>query len=157
MDVDAVTGPSESFRLFVKETEPRLRHALVAVFGQERGREAVAEAFAFGWEHWGRVSVMDNPVGYLYRVGRFQTARNRRSPIFSPTSVVTSPDVEPGLPNALGGLSEKQRVAVVMVHAYDWTRDEAAAVMGVSVSTLDTHLQRGLRKLRSSLGVDSDV
>jgi len=35
--MDAVTGPSESFRLFVKESEPRLRHALVAVFGQERG------------------------------------------------------------------------------------------------------------------------
>ena len=77
MDVDAVTGPSESFRLFVKESEPRLRHALVAVFGQERGREAVAEAFAFGWEHWGRVSVMDNPVGYFVSGGQVS---NRAEP-----------------------------------------------------------------------------
>jgi RNA polymerase sigma-70 factor (ECF subfamily) len=149
--------PSESFRSFVKEIEPRLRHALVAVLGQERGREAVAEALAFGWEQWDRVCGMDNPAGYLYRVGRTRASRKRGKLLFSPAPVGTTPDIEPGLPDALAELSEKQRVAVVMVHAYDWTRDEAAAVMGVSVSTLDTHLQRGLRKLRSELGVDSHV
>jgi len=153
--VEAAAGSSESFRLFVENVEPRLRHALVAVFGQERGRDAVADALAYGWEHWESVSVMQNPVGYLYRVGRTRTSRYARSPRFTVLASGSIPDVEPGLPDALAGLSEKQRVAVVMVHAYDWSREETASVLGVGVSTVDTHLQRGLRKLRSALGVES--
>jgi RNA polymerase sigma factor (sigma-70 family) len=61
--------------------------------------------------------------------------------------------VEPGLPAALRRLSEKQRVAVVMVHAYGWSREETALLMGLTMSTVDTHLQRGLSKLRNVLGV----
>ena len=65
------------------------------------------------------------------------------------------PDVEPGLPKAIGSLSEKQRLAVVLVHAYGWARGEVAAMTGTSVSSVDTHLARGLAKLRSSLGVET--
>jgi len=153
--VDAVDDFTEPFTIFVKEVETRLRHALVAVFGQEQGRDATAEALAYAWEHWDRISGMDNPVGYLYRVGRSRGQRRRNRPVFDPVPSNHLPDVEPGLPNALLGLSEKQRVAVVMVHAYDWPRHEAADLLGVSVSTLDTHLQRGLAKLRTGLGVTS--
>ena len=58
-----------SFEEFVGRFEPRLRVALVAVFGPEVGRDAVAEALAYGWEHWDRIAGMENPGGYLYRVG----------------------------------------------------------------------------------------
>jgi hypothetical protein len=50
--------------------------ALAAAAGIEAGREATAEALAYGWEHWDRVGSMENPVGYLYRVGRSK-ARKR--------------------------------------------------------------------------------
>ncbi len=66
---------TESFEVFFKETEPRLRDALSATLGSEPGREAAADALAFGWEHWDRVSSMENPAGYLYVVGR----NNRRA------------------------------------------------------------------------------
>lgn len=146
---------TESFTIFVKEVEPRLRHALVAAFGQDRGREATAEALAYAWEHWGRVGEMANPAGYLYRVGQSRGRRRRLAPVFDPVPVGRLPEVEPGLPAALLGLSDKQRVAVVMVHAYGWLRSDAADMLGVTVSTLDTHLQRGLAKLRDGLGVQS--
>lgn len=145
----------ESFTVFVKETEPRLRHALVAVFGQERGREATAEALAYAFENWDRVKGMENPAGYLYRVGRSRAHLDRLRPRFLPVPAGDISSVEPGLPDALRGLSEKQRVAVVMVHAYGWSREETASLMGVTVSTVDTHLQRGLSKLRNGLGVTS--
>lgn len=144
----------EPFTAFVKKTEPQLRHALVAVFGQEQGREATAEALAYGWEHWDRVEAMGNPAGYLYRVGRSHKPKSVVS-TFVPVPIDRQPEVEPGLPGALGALSEKQRLAVVMVHAYEWSRDEVAAMLGISVSTLDTHLRRGLAKLRDGLGVES--
>ena len=71
----------DSFTEFVKETEPRLRHALSAVFGTDLGKEMTAESLAYGWEHWERVQAMDNPPGYLFIVGRDRgrrlIARNR--------------------------------------------------------------------------------
>lgn len=144
------------FEELVSEIEPRLRIALVAVFGQQRGREATANALGWGWEHRDRLRGMDNPAGYLYRVGR-SSLRERKRPAFLPVDGQTMPDVEPGLPKALEKLSERQRVAVVLVHAYGWSRHEAADLVGVSLSTLDSHLARGLGKLRKSLGVMANV
>jgi RNA polymerase sigma-70 factor (ECF subfamily) len=65
--------------------------------------------------------------------------------------------VEPALGAALDSLSRKQRVAVVLVHAYEWTHAEAAQVMGIKEPTVKTHVQRGLVKLRRSLGVTLDA
>jgi hypothetical protein len=48
------------FEGFVRESEPRLRCALVAAYGFEEGRDATAEAFAYAWEHWERVRQMPN-------------------------------------------------------------------------------------------------
>lgn len=141
------------FEAFVEHAERRLRMALTAVYGQEAGRDATAEALAYAWEHWDRISAMQNPVGYLYRVGR-TSQRRRMEPRWMDVPITVMPDVEPGLPKAIAGLSDKQRLAVVLVHAYGWARGEVAAMTGMSVSSVDTHLARGLAKLRSSLGVD---
>ena len=55
---------TDSFTEFVSNVEGKLRHALTAAFGDEQGREAVAEALAYGWEHWDHLQDMDNPAGY---------------------------------------------------------------------------------------------
>ncbi len=150
---EVVLGSAESYQQFVSDVEPKLRLALVASLGQDRGLDATAEALAYGWEHWERVRAMVNPAGYLYRVGRSRFSRiHRIRPIFC-LNIDQSQEVEPALPGALASLSEKQRVAVVMVHAYAWSRAETADLLGISVSTLDTHLQRALQKLRKDLGV----
>jgi RNA polymerase sigma-70 factor (ECF subfamily) len=142
------------FEAFVERVELKLRVALIAAFGQEIGRDAAAEALAYGWEHWDDISAMENPVGYLYRVGR-TSQRRRKEPMWAAVPVDTTPNVEPGLPSAVGKLSEKQRLAVVLVHAYAWNRQEVAELTGLSVSSVDTHLSRGLAKLRASLGAEA--
>lgn len=86
----------QSFTSFVKETEPRLRAALVAHFGTERGREATAEALAYGWEHWERIRHMHNPAGYLYRVGQHTGFRKPRRVVFPEVPHHSDPIVEPG-------------------------------------------------------------
>ena len=53
----------------------------------------------------------------------------------------------------MAGLSLRQRTAVVLVHGYDYSLTEAAEVMGCRVRTLRNHLDRGLTKLRRTLGV----
>ena len=59
----------DEFTAFVMEFESRLRESLMAACGGEVGRDAAAEALVYGWEHWGRISGMENPAGYLYKVG----------------------------------------------------------------------------------------
>ena len=151
---------SESYSSFVRLQGERVRLALIAVFGPDTGAEATSEALAYGWQHWERVSVMENPTGYLYAVGRNWARRHarRRSelPAALPTERGSDVWVEPGLPAALEALSGKQRSAVILVHGYGWTLEEATAVLGVGRSTVQKHVNRGLARLRRSLGV-SDV
>ena len=145
------------FEGLVHDLEPRLRHALVALYGQEQGRDATAEALAYAWEHRERIRPMSNAAGYLYRVGRSRGRNRRLTPRFEPIQPDKWPDLEPGLPAALQALSERQRLTVVLVHGYDYDRQEVASLLDISVSTVDTHLARGLDKLRKKLGIDAHV
>jgi len=145
---------TETFTEFFKHTEPKLRNALVACYGVEIGTEAASDALAYGWEHWERVQAMDNPIGYLFRVGRSRSRRFRRRPVLPPAGRSNPiPWVEPGLPLALARLSERQRVAVILVQSLDWTYAETAELLGVSVGTVEIHVRRGLHRLRRLLGV----
>ena len=144
----------ETFTEFMQDAEPRLRQALVTRFGAERGREAAAEALAFGWERWSSVQVMSNPVGYLYTVGQSRALSSTVAP-FLPTIEPTShePWVEPQLPEALAGLSDRQRNAVLLIYSYEWTYQEVADLWGTSRATVQRHVTRGMTKLRRSLEV----
>ena len=142
-----------SFEAFFADAEPRLRRALVAAYGLERGREAAAEALAYGWQHWERVRSLENPVGYLYRVGQSRTRPRKRPTVFMVAALTDDPWFEPGLPDALASLSERQRLAVVLVHGFGWRLAEVAEVTGLSVPTVQTHAERGLARLRRALEV----
>ena len=147
---------TELFTDFFREVEPRLRFALVAAFGHERGREATSEAMAYAWEHWDRIEHMDNPAGYLYRVGRSRGRVRWRRAAFNPQPAPGLPETEPGLPAALRRLSENQRITVFLVYAMGWTRRETADMLGISINSVGSHLERGLVKLRAALGVRID-
>lgn len=142
-----------TFEEFCEAAQPRLRHAFAARYGYADGADATAEALAYAWEHWDDVRDMDNPVGYLYRVGQSRTRRIRRStPLLVDTSSVDLPLIEPGLPQALASLTTNQRVAVTLVVGFGWTMREASEVINVSVSTVQNHLDRGMKKLRARIG-----
>lgn len=147
-----------SFELFVVRNGPRVRAGLVAAYGPQVGLDAAAEALAYGWEHWDRVQTMANPAGYLYRVGQTAARKALRSgPIATTVEHASIPDVEPALIPALADLSESQRICVLLVVAFGWTRVETAELLGVDESTVRTHLRRGLARLRKALEVTTDV
>ena len=97
---------------------------------------------------------MANPAGYLYRVGKRYGMRHiRQRPYLLPRPPEShDPWIEPALPAALERLSERQRVAVLLTRCFQWTYVETAEMLGVSVGTVEKHVERGLRKLRSALG-----
>lgn len=155
------SGDDEGFTIFVDAHERRLRQALTAFLGPLLGREATVEALSYGWEHWARVSQMDNPVGYLFVVGRDRATRHRRRrrdrPVERPMRPSDDPTIwfEPALPALVEDLSDRERQVVMLVHGFEWSLSEVAELLGVSKSTVQTYSERGLSKLREGLGVTS--
>jgi RNA polymerase sigma factor (sigma-70 family) len=151
----------ESFCRFVEEGGRRLQHGLVCALGREIGVEAASEALAYGWEHWDRVGAMDSPAGFLFTVGRNWGRRQlrRRAPSLTdpPSSAASDSLVEPALAAALARLSERQRVATVLVHGAGWTLAEVADLLRVDRGTVLKHAERGLAKLRRALEVTVDA
>jgi len=142
------------FEAFVEQSESRLRHALIASYGPQDGQVAALDALSWAWENWDQVRTMANPIGYLYRVGQNSVPRNRVRPIPIDSRTFRAhaiPEIRPELIPALGRLSTQQRTAVMLVHAFGWTIREVARMLEVSPSTVQTHLDRGLDRLRQLL------
>jgi RNA polymerase sigma-70 factor (ECF subfamily) len=147
---------STGFAGFVEEVEPRLKRALTARLGRDVGLEATQDALVYGWEHWDRVRAMENPAGYLYRVGCSRARRYRRPKrLFPSPPEARLPWIEPGLSGALERLSERQRTVVMLVHGYGWPVSDVADMLGSSWSTVRRHADRGVAKLQRYLGAGS--
>jgi RNA polymerase sigma-70 factor (ECF subfamily) len=144
----------QTFAEFHLTAEPQLRRALIARYGGEVGREAAAEALAYGWEHWDRLRKMNNPLGYLYRVGQSKSRRLwPRRAVFDRKPAPELPWFEPGLPPALNKLSARQRQVTVLVYGFEYTHQEVADLLGISRSSVQNHVERGLARLRTELEV----
>jgi DNA-directed RNA polymerase specialized sigma24 family protein len=146
----------DEFISFLGHAEQHLRRALVAAYGPERGREATAEALAYAWEHWDRVRELTNPTGYLFRVGQSKTRHHKRRVLFH-VNEIHEPWVEPALGASLAQLSERQRLAVVLVHGYGWTLREVAELTGTAPTSVQNHVERGLARLRVAMEVRQDA
>ena len=137
----------------------RLRRALVGRFGVEAGLEAAAAAALWACEHPERVDQARNPMGLLYRVGqsaarpavRWESRRVRLELAPEPEVAAFDPEIV-DLVRALGALTPKQRVAILLVHAYGETYESAAEVLGVTETALNNYIHRGLKRLRETLG-----
>jgi DNA-directed RNA polymerase specialized sigma24 family protein len=145
------------FERFVEEAGPRLGRALAALYGFEDGRDATAEALAYAWENWPRLQHITNLPGYLFRVGQTRS-RLRRQPVAELFDIGEGGDYrfEPGLPRALAALTQRQRLAVVLIHGYGYTLREVAELTGIRPTTVQNHLGRGLARLRNLLGVNDE-
>ncbi len=160
--MSGVVPDEAAFSAFVAEAEPRLRRALAALRGVDDGRDAVAEALAWAWQHWDRVETMANPVGYLYRVGQSRS-RSRLDGHLPPSDHGRIPEVEPRLDEALASLSETQRTVVVSsadeVDDYlDSVTDRAMraiALPAVVVSTFGDDAGDRTARTREHLGLDA--
>lgn len=146
---------SDSFTEWAEQAEPKLRQTLTASFGPQLGKDVAVDALSHAWEHWDRIRVMENPVGYVYGVARNKARRAAdHRPIGFPAVSERLPEVEPGLPGAVAKLSEQQRIVVILLYGYQWSMSEVADILGTSKTTIQNHAERGLARLRRELGVD---
>ena len=152
-DNDISHRQRDEFEKFVRASEERLRIALTASFGVADGRTAAVDALSWAWENWDRVKDMSNPVGYLYRVGQTSARRIRPRPIpVTGDSAHFDPQrISPELVTAINGLSDQQRTVVMLVHAFGWTVRDVGEVLDLAASTVQTHCERALDRLRRIL------
>jgi RNA polymerase sigma factor (sigma-70 family) len=147
----------EGFTEFFETAEPKLRRALISLYGADVGSEASADALGWGWQNWARLGSMQNPVGYLYRVGQTSARRHlSKNPVpvdRGQAAHARLPELDPGLRSALVSMPRNQRVAVVMVHGYGYRHQDVADLLDCSASSVANHVQRGMAKLRKAMGV----
>jgi len=162
--VSSAAGGSRSFEEFYRAQADRVHRALAVTLGDSYlAREATDEAMARACARWRRVSELDNPGGWVYRVGLNwatswwrKVGRERSFSVNDHGGVV--PPVEPGATAALvalRGLSTPHRAVVVCRILLDLSVAETAAVLGISEGTVKSRLARALAALRTALSEES--
>ncbi len=154
--IDSTTSEFESF---VAVDGLKLRRIFTARYGVEVGGDIHAESLAWAWEHWEKLRVMNNPVGYLYRVAQSASRPHRRWLVRTSFPAKMPErwhvDRDPTLFASLQGLSDNQRTAVLMVHGHGLSYAEVAEALNCSVSAVTNYLHRGLAILRRELQEES--
>jgi RNA polymerase sigma-70 factor (ECF subfamily) len=153
-----------SFETFIADHQVRLFGALCLVTGDRFEAEEIAqEAFVRVFERWDRVSTMDDPAGYLFRVSMnvFRT-RRRRAALTLRRSIGTAPesdifeaaDDRTTVSEGLSHLSADERAALVITALYGFSSEEAGRVLGIRPSTVRTRATRARASLRRAIGED---
>jgi RNA polymerase sigma-70 factor, ECF subfamily len=107
--------------------------------------DVMQEAFLRVWERWDRVGAMDDPAGYLYRtalnvyrqrIRRASVAVRRAIGLGAPRDELAEVETHDLVLRALGRLTPRQRVSVVLVDLLDYSSKEAAQLMGIKAATV---------------------
>jgi RNA polymerase sigma-70 factor (ECF subfamily) len=149
---------SESFEAFFAEQfESVFRGLSVAFRDPLLAEEAAQEAFTRAYVRWSHVGVMERPAGWVYVVA-VRVALKRRRPERAPQATSGAPSMEEQvvdrlrMQQAIGGLPERQRLALVLRHYGDLPLDEIASAMGCALGTVKSTLHAAHARLNVDLG-----
>ncbi len=155
-----------SFDDFCGREYASIRTALGWSLGNhELAADATDEAFARALERWDRVGSMENPSGWVYRVGQNWAQRRRwrtkrESDLHRqarPQAVHRDYYSDPDLATALLSLPMKQRSVVVLRHLLGYSERETAEILGISTGTVKSRLSRSMDLLRYLLADVGDA
>jgi RNA polymerase sigma-70 factor (ECF subfamily) len=149
---------------FCRRVSPKLVGALVLQCNDQAVAEDLAqEALARAWEHWGQVSAMAHPEGWMFRVAFNLTSSHgrrvraaRRAQERSPRSGAAELEDVAGrlaMRDALSSLPERQRAAVVCRYYLDLSVASTAEVLGCAEGTVKALCHQAIERLREILGV----
>src|SRR6188768_3014921 len=119
-----------AFHDFYAGSRDRVGRALAVTLGDtDLAADCVDEAMARAYQRWSNVSRMDNPSGWVYRVGLNlarsrirKLTRRRRLPSGSVATEMPAPDViEPAILRALRALPDDHRSVVVCRLLLGWS------------------------------------
>jgi RNA polymerase sigma-70 factor (ECF subfamily) len=148
------------FERWYRAEHPRLVTLLSAAIGDaEAGRDAVDEALARAYERWDKVSRMESPTGWTYRVALNAARRRARRRAMEQRLLRRSvPQNVPGPTGELWALVAelpmRQRTAVLLRHVAHLTEQEIAGVMGIARGTVSSTLRSAYQALGTTIRAD---
>lgn len=150
-----------SFSAWYRSFYPTLLAALTVVAADvDLAADATDEAFVRALERWDRVSIMDSPEGWTYRVGvnvlrrrarRWAIERrlgNRADEMDAPAELRVE------VWEAVKTLPARQRQAIALRYLLEFTEAEVAQTMGIALGTASATLAGGRAHLAALLGRD---
>jgi RNA polymerase sigma factor (sigma-70 family) len=156
-----VTTDEVGFSAFFSLGFERLVRACLLLTGSAaEGEELAQEAMARVYERWDRVSVMDDPEGYLYRTA-LNLHRNalkrlvvaaRRQALREPPDDADLTDRRLDLRRAIRSLPRAQREALVLVEWLGYSAEEAGRLLGIDPASVRGRLHRARQSLRQRYG-----
>jgi DNA-directed RNA polymerase specialized sigma24 family protein len=145
------------FASWYTSARPRLGRALTISIGDaDLAREAVDEAMTRAFASWSRVSRLDSPEGWVYRVAfnwAVSVFRRRNRPVralHNPPADMPVP-VDRGVAEALQALDVNHRAVIVCRYVLGWSELETAAALNIRPGTAKSRLARASAQLRTQL------
>ena len=171
MKTDTAAGPvvagasAASFESFYAATADRVYRALAVTLGDSHlAREATDEAMARAFVRWRQVAAVENPGGWVFRVGlnwatswRRKLRRERALPQDEhslPVVHLAEPDGADAMA-ALARLGVAARAVVVCRVLFGLSTVETARVLHVAEGTVRSRLSRAMTVLRRELSEEN--
>jgi RNA polymerase sigma-70 factor, ECF subfamily len=147
--------PSDDFEeLWVHHFTAVARTAFLVSGDREAAMDDAQEAFARAFQHWGKVSKLERPEGWVHKVATnlaVSRSRRRRLPH---TPVGSNPGPEPpddALFAAISSLTPAQRAVVALRFYLDWSIDDVALALGKRPGTVTALTHQAMVRLRAQL------
>jgi RNA polymerase sigma-70 factor, ECF subfamily len=157
-----VAETQASFETFFEDTHERLFGGLCLVTGdRHEAEEVMQDAYLKLWERWERVSIMEDPTGFLFRTAmNLVRSRYRRAMLALRRTVSLTPSVDDHLAavedrdevvRILRPLSPAERASIVFTTMFGFSSEEAAQILGVKSATVRAHASRARTGARARM------
>ncbi len=151
------------FETWYRELHPKVGTSLAYSFGDVGlAQTSTDEAFTKAFERWNRVSRMESPDAWVYKVAYNHARRRLRRRAFEERLLasqrvdhVEAPAGE--LWHVVAGLPPRQRQAVVLRHVGQLREREIADAMGISRGAVSATLRSAHAVLRARIGEPHDI
>ncbi|RPH34209.1 MAG: sigma-70 family RNA polymerase sigma factor [Chloroflexi bacterium] len=127
---------------------------------RHEAEEIMQDAYVKLWERWDRVSVIDDPAGFLFRTAmNLFRSRYRRAVLAVRRQVSMAPAVDDlalveerdEVVRILRMLSPAERASVVLTTMFGYTSEEAGRLLGVKAATVRAHATRARASARATV------
>lgn len=158
--VPVVDDADAAFAAWYRSEHPRLLAAMTVVTRDlHAAQDVTSEAFARALAAWTRVSAMDSPTGWTYRVALNVVRRRARRAALEQRLLRRMVPDPTGLPiersveiwDAVRALAPRARTAIALRYAAGLSEAEVAAAMNVAVGTASATLSAARKTLAIAL------
>jgi len=154
----------ETFEAWYSREHDRMIATLALSTGDiELAVEGVDEACSRALERWKRISAMESPTGWVYRVAinharRVARRRSMEQRVFSKASANARPSAPAGeIWKLVASLSERQRQVVMLRHVAEMSENEIGTVLGISRGTVSSTLHDAHQRLGRLLDDEKEL